>query len=61
MISLLNKKIIWNCWGATSSAFNRYCNQYMDSYKSDILVILRLELVLLKLKELFLCLVLMVF
>ncbi|XP_058726963.1 uncharacterized protein LOC131598369 [Vicia villosa] len=31
--------MVWNCRGATSSAFFRYCKQYIDNYKPGVLVI----------------------
>jgi exonuclease III len=40
MILQNNKILIWNCRGAASNAFYRFCKQYVVANKPDILVIL---------------------
>jgi hypothetical protein len=35
-----SKVLVWNCRGAASTSFYRYCNQYVVSHKPDILVIM---------------------
>jgi hypothetical protein len=35
-----NKILVWNCRGAASGAFYRYCKHYLDMTKPDIVVIM---------------------
>jgi exonuclease III len=40
MIYNNNKKKLWNCRGAASSAFYRSCKQYLDVHKPEVMVIM---------------------
>lgn len=53
MITQMNKIFIWNCRGAASSAFYRFCKQYMESSNPEILVILETRIDPLKIKRTF--------
>jgi hypothetical protein len=40
VMNILNNIMVWNCRGAASSAFYRYCNQYVVTWKPVMLVIM---------------------
>jgi hypothetical protein len=38
-----NRVLVWNCRGAASTTFYRYCNQYVTSHKPNILVVMEIR------------------
>lgn len=43
MIIHQNKMFIWNCRGVAKSSFYHYCNQYMDTYNLDLVVVMEIR------------------
>jgi hypothetical protein len=39
IMNIQNKVLLWNCKGAASNSFYRYCKQYVDLHKPVILVV----------------------
>lgn len=56
MIVQNHKKKLWNCRGAASPAFFRYCKQYMEVHHPEIVVIMELRVDPWKLQKTFILL-----
>lgn len=53
MINPSNNIFLWNCRGATSSSFHRFCKQYLDVHHPDVVVVMETRVDPLKLQRTF--------